>query len=91
MPPIATGRTTRSRSHDICNNGAAVATPAAETTETVAEMAVAEEKGAVPDEKGKGPEVIGKYGNNEDSGADAGGGDGVLWIFLGAEKNTPFM
>ena len=30
--------------------------------------------------------MIGMGGNNEDVGADAGGGDSVSWIFLGAEK-----
>ncbi len=41
--------------------------------------------------KGEGPEVIGMGGNNGDGSVDAGGGNGVSWIFLGAEKYTPFM
>ena len=38
------------------------------------------------DVKGGGPEVINMGSNDEDGNADAVGGDGVLWIFIGAEK-----
>ena len=41
--------------------------------------------------KGGGPEVIGIGGDDGDNSADAGGGNGVLWIFLVQKKYTPIM
>ena len=60
---------------------AAAATAAAGTAAAAArvtETAVVEATSTAPGAKGGGSEVIDMDGNDEKSGADAGGGDGIL-------------
>jgi hypothetical protein len=89
---IGDGRTMRPRSRDICNNGVAAATAAAEATTTVAGTVAAEAEGAVLNAKDEESELIGMDGNIEDSGGCWGRQWCFLWIlFMCRKKNTPFM